>query len=232
MTSLASDAASVWTRFVQFAPRRIPRMIDRTVQKLRTRPVVDDVDFDAIHGTDTRQVIKVYKLDAVSPAYIHSHGYDACDIVRLRRDLLYLPISPRGYEFVDVGCGKGRALIFAAEMGFRKVTGVEISPMLAEVASKNLEICGIEGAILVEDAATFAIPEAPCVCYLYDPFGKSVMRQFVKNVEQRLKRSVADLWIIYRGPLHGRVLESSSALKTCDRSFDSAFYRRRAPPPR
>ena len=159
MISSDNDAVSVWARFVQFAPRRIPRIIDRTVQKLRTRPVVDDVDFDAIHGTDTRQVIKVYKLNAVSPSYIHSHGYDACDIVRLRRDLLYLPISRREYEFVDVGCGKGRALIFAAEMGFRKVTGVEISPMLAEVASKNLKICGIEGAILVEDAATFAIPD-------------------------------------------------------------------------
>jgi SAM-dependent methyltransferase len=187
-------------------------------------------DFDAEHGTDTREIIKVYKLDSVSSAYIHSHGYDACDIARLRRDLSFPAIAREKYEFIDIGCGKGRALIFAAEMGFGKVTGVEISPMLSEIAAKNLKICGIDGTIVTQDAGTFVIPENPCVCYLYDPFGKPVMKKFVANIENRLKRSAQDLWIIYRGPLYSRILESCPALEMFEQTFDTAFYRARMTP--
>src|ERR1700760_1085323 len=170
-----SSSPAVWVRFLEFAPRRIPRIISRTIKTLRTAPAKEDGDFDAVHGTDTREIIKIYKLDSVNSSYIYSHGYDACDIARLSRDLSFLPIEREKYEFIDIGCGKGRALIFAAEIGFGKVTGVELWPMLSEIAARNLEISGVKGTILTQDASTLVIPENPCVCYLYDPFEKPVM---------------------------------------------------------
>src|SRR5882724_11277495 len=44
------------------------------------------------------------------------------------------------YSFLDVGAGKGRALLLAAELPFRKVIGVELSEDLARVAQKNITI--------------------------------------------------------------------------------------------
>ena len=202
-------------------------MIGRTIQRIRTPPVKDDLDFDAVHGTDTREIIKVYKLDSVSPSYIYSHGYDACDIVRLRRDLSYPMIEREHYEFIDIGCGKGRALIFGAEMGFGKVTGVEISPMLSEIASRNLKVCGITGTVVTQDAGEFAIPDDPSVCYLNEPFGKRVMKNFAENVAKRVQRSGNDLWVVYRGPLYSEVLENCQGLKMFEETFDTAFYRSR-----
>lgn len=219
-----SSSPAVWLRFLEFAPRRIPRIINRTIKKLRTPPAEDD-DFDAVHGTDTREIIKIYKLDSVNSSYIYSHGYDACDIVRLSRDLSFVPITREKYEFIDIGCGKGRALIFAAEMGFGKVTGVELSPMLSEIAVKNLKIADVDGTIITQDAGTFMIPDNPCVCYLYDPFGKPIMKKFAANIENRLNRSAEDLWIIYRGPLYSSVLESCPGLEMLEQTFDTAFYR-------
>src|SRR5688572_18369938 len=46
-------------------------------------------------------------------------------------------IDPHQYDFIDFGSGKGRALVLAAEAGFRKAVGVEISPPLHEVAIRN-----------------------------------------------------------------------------------------------
>ncbi len=40
------------------------------------------------------------------------------------------------YDFLDLGCGKGRALIVAAEFPFRAITGVELSPALAAIARR------------------------------------------------------------------------------------------------
>jgi Histone methylation protein DOT1 len=39
--------------------------------------------------------------------------------------------------FVDIGCGKGRAVCCAARLGVRKVIGVEYSPELCRIAEAN-----------------------------------------------------------------------------------------------
>jgi predicted RNA methylase len=41
--------------------------------------------------------------------------------------------------FVDIGSGKGRALIIAAEYAFKRIIGVEYSPSLATICRRNLE---------------------------------------------------------------------------------------------
>ena len=41
--------------------------------------------------------------------------------------------------FVDLGCGKGRALYVAAEFGYRRVVGVEYVPVLAKLARTNAD---------------------------------------------------------------------------------------------
>src|SRR3954466_4607571 len=55
----------------------------------------------------------------------------------LPRALRYLGVSEQD-TFVDFGWGKGRVLQQAANRPFRRVIGVEISPVLAEIARTNL----------------------------------------------------------------------------------------------
>lgn len=40
--------------------------------------------------------------------------------------------------FVDLGAGKGRAMLLASELPFRRIVGVEFSPELCDVARRNL----------------------------------------------------------------------------------------------
>src|SRR5260370_23850643 len=42
------------------------------------------------------------------------------------------------YSFVDLGCGKGRAVMMASQFHFREVVGVELHAGLARIAEANL----------------------------------------------------------------------------------------------
>lgn len=172
--------------------------------------------------------MKVYKLDAVSRSYIHSHGYESYCPNRLADILASLPIRREQYEFIDIGCGKGRALIVAYEIGFRQVTGVEISPSLCEVAESNPLKCGVNGRVICQDAISFPLPTGPTVIYFYNPFGARIMKQLVKNIERRLQDSTKDLWIVYVSPSCRRILDRSKKLRL-DRTVAKGVVYRAAP---
>ena len=80
-----------------------------------------------------------------------------------------LPVEARNWLFVDLGCGKGRGLLLAKELGFGKIVGVEFSPSLAKIARRNVtrykQISVVQG-----DASKYIFPPEPIVIYMYNPF--------------------------------------------------------------
>jgi SAM-dependent methyltransferase len=111
----------------------------------------------------------------------------------LPRALHYLGVSDRD-TFVDFGCGKGRVVHQAARWPFRRVIGVEISPILAEVARTSLAArrhqhrCR-DVEIIVADAAEFRVPDDLTVAYFFRPFTNetldSVLRGIVDSIDRR-----------------------------------------------
>lgn len=136
-----------------------------------------DKEFDALHGTDT--------AGSVEPGDL---GIGNAESSRLA--IRYLPsplrvtswmldrigIDPREYSFVDLGCGKGRALLVAAQRPFRKIVGVEISADLAAIARRNIGRLGSspehDREITVEnvDVRQFVMPSGNLLIHMYHPF--------------------------------------------------------------
>jgi SAM-dependent methyltransferase len=92
----------------------------------------------------------------------------------LPRALYHLGVSDRD-TFIDFGCGKGGVVQQAARRPFRRVIGVEISPVLAEIARTNLAArrrqhrCrSVE--IVVSDVKEFSVPDDLTIGYLFHPF--------------------------------------------------------------
>lgn len=89
--------------------------------------------------------------------------------------------------FVDLGAGMGRAVLLASELGFNSVAGVELHPMLARIARKNVSLwraAGRERApmrIVEGDATEFALPVGPVLVFLFNPFGAAVLRRLLKG---------------------------------------------------
>lgn len=103
--------------------------------------------------------------------------------------------------FIDVGCGKGRVLMVAAELGFTQLIGVEYDRRLAAIARRNLQTMGIGASIVCQNAATFDYPPSrDAVVYMYDPFTADVMQRVIAN----MARHSARLHLIYTGPFTER----------------------------
>jgi SAM-dependent methyltransferase len=125
----------------------------------------------------------------------------------LPRELHYLGVSDRD-TFVDFGCGKGRVVHQAARWPFRRVIGVEISPVLAEIARVGLAArrhqhrCrNVE--IVVADAAEFRVPDDLTIGYLFHPFGGQTLDAVLRGIIESIDRRPRSVRLIYVYPLDG-----------------------------
>ncbi len=109
-------------------------------------------------------------------------------------------------HFVDLGCGKGRALCVAAAMGVSKLTGVELSKEFCESSKRNLEIIkqkfpSISYQIKHNDAFYFDIPDDADCIFMFNPFDDLIMSGVIENIEQSLAEYPRDITIIYFNPM-------------------------------
>jgi SAM-dependent methyltransferase len=115
--------------------------------------------------------------------------------------IAHLPIDPSQYTFIDLGSGKGRALILAFKNGFRRVVGVEFSAELCAVARRNLAATGVNAEVVYQSASDYLFPDEPTVIFLYNPFRPAVLVPV-------LKRLHPGTWIIYVNPEYASAVDS------------------------
>jgi SAM-dependent methyltransferase len=137
----------------------------------------------------------------------------------------------RDFTFLDLGSGKGRTLLMAADYPFRQILGVELLPFLNQIAGENLlqyksetqqcfaleSICG--------DATGFPLPIKPLVIYLFNPFPESGLRQMVANLEQSLREHPRMVYVLYHNPLLEHVLSESAAVRKVAGTHQYSIFR-------
>lgn len=106
--------------------------------------------------------------------------------------------------FLDIGAGMGRAVLLAAEMPFKEVAGVELNPTLARIARRNLAKWRAVGRvkagrvrIVGRDAVEFPLPVGPTVAFLFNPFGRSVMKRLLTKWQEILRAQPNTLDLMY-----------------------------------
>ena len=114
------------------------------------------------------------------------------------------PVAPiEEFAFLDLGAGMGRAILLASEYPFRKVVGVELNPILAGMARRNFATWRAAGRVCAPawivclDAASAPIPKGPCLVFLFNPFGASVMRRLLKRLSLTFRNRPRQLDILY-----------------------------------
>ena len=107
------------------------------------------------------------------------------------------------FTFIDVGAGMGRAMLLAADHPFRRVVGIELNPILARVTEHNLEIWQAAGRartsmqVICGDAVEAPFPKRPCVVFLFNPFGASVMKRLLKRLAAAFADRAGQLDLLY-----------------------------------
>lgn len=107
----------------------------------------------------------------------------------LRRWQKCRPRAPvEEFTFVDVGAGMGRAMLLASELPFKRIQGVELNPALAGFARRNAakwraaRRTSMQMRVTCGDAVEFQFPKGPCLVFLFNPFGASVMRRLLARI--------------------------------------------------
>jgi SAM-dependent methyltransferase len=112
---------------------------------------------------------------------------------------------------IDFGCGKGGVLISLSKYPFSKISGVEISPTLAETAKRNVEKLNIRNIdIVCCDAANFKNLDSYNFFYFFDPFPCIVMEAVLCNIAKSIIARPRKVILIYLNPFCYDLLESRS----------------------
>jgi len=133
---------------------------------------------------------------------------------------IYMPVSydiletvfeqvPAGanQHFLDIGCGKGRAMCVAAHKGFTSLTGIDFSKEFCAAAAANLSITrqkfpGLRYSVINNDAFYFEIPPDVDVIFMFNPFDEIIMDGVAENILESFEMQPRKITLIYANPLH------------------------------
>jgi SAM-dependent methyltransferase len=171
--------------------------------------------FDALHGVDTGGVVELWDLHVDNANRRFGVDYIGVDPEEFRSAMSALDIAYQEFVFVDLGSGKGRALLLAAEFPFRRIVGAEFAPELHRAAERNIaryardarSCCSFE--LYCIDAAEFPLPAEPLVIFLYNPFDRPVMQQVARNVRAAWRSSGQEVYVVYLNPFHRSAWEAA-----------------------
>jgi SAM-dependent methyltransferase len=192
-----------------------------------------DLDYDWEHGVDTTRSNVSFRTQLA--AALTAHPYFASEPWIFREMIERLPSNRGDLSFVDIGSGKGRALLLAAEHGFRRVIGLEFLPQLHRIAENNIARFAAasrgqaEIASLWVDARDFAFPLRGLVVYLYNPFPQDVFAVVLENLRRSFAAHPRPIWIAYRFPEFESLLEQSDWLEKVAGTGQWALYKAVAP---
>jgi SAM-dependent methyltransferase len=204
--------------------------LGRQVWRRVGEPEHHRTDFDLTYGTDTERIVSVGALDIAEESLAHSNRYEAVVPEAFHEIMERLPIAHQDFLFVDVGAGKGRALLLASFFPYKEIIGVDISAALTEVANRNVSIfrdhrqkCRAIRSLCI-DGGMYTPPEENAVLYLQNPFDETVMRPFIASVEASLRKVPRKLFVVYHRPLHRALWDESIAFSVVHSATRYVIY--------
>ena len=201
-----------------------------SVPQMRQRRFGDlDYDFDFRVNTTAGTVGWRDRLLGV----FHS-PYQATDPDLFREMMARLPDDLTSFVFIDIGSGKGRALLMASDYPFKKILGVELLPDLNRVALQNIrdyksatQQCGSIDSVCA-DARVFEFPPDPLVVYLFNPLPEDGLVALMHHLSESIVRNPREVWVLYHNPILERVLESLPTFQKVSGTAQYVLYRSKA----
>jgi SAM-dependent methyltransferase len=188
--------------------------------------------FDAQYGVATDGDFTA--PDVTSPNRAFASPYQPTHARVLRDVLRRLPIELPSTTFVDLGCGKGRALLMAAEHPFRRILGIDFSEVLCRDAEANvasfarrfparLRCPRVE--VACADVCDLAVPEGDVVFYLFNPFEPPVLERVLARIAAAARASPRRILIAYCHAKYGtEALEQQGCVKIDETSVLTPWW--------
>ena len=164
-----------------------------------------DVEYDWDHRVDTTSATVGWRTRLLG---IFHSPYQPTEPALFHEMLSSLSIPFAEFIFIDLGSGKGRTLLMAADYPFCRIIGVELMPDLHQIAETNLKSyshpnqkCFALESIRA-DARDFEFPAEPTVLYLFNPLPAARLAQVLENLKSSLNVHPRPVYVLYHNPEH------------------------------
>jgi len=179
----------------------------------RKRLRYGDIDYDWEHRVDTTGATVGWRTRVLG--LLHT-DYQPIEPELFREMIGRLQIDFSQYTFIDIGSGKGRALLLACELHSHRIIGIELLPELNEIARANVrkfaESHNVHTTVetFCGDATEFAFPPEPLVVFLFNPLPESELKHVIANLEDSLRQHPREAYVVYANPVWEEIITRNS----------------------
>jgi hypothetical protein len=164
-----------------------------------------DAGFDRKHNVQTSGKMPLNMMQIKSANLSDATWYEPVSTLAFKQLMKELKIDFEDYYFIDFGSGKGRALFLASDFPFKKIIGVEFSPVLHNACLSNIksyrsprqrcfELESVNG-----DVVDFVMPPIKSVYFFYSPFKASVFSKVIDNLRLSLAGHPRSVYLLFVG---------------------------------
>lgn len=176
---------------------------------------IDDLDVDAVTKSESNRCQSIYE-----------HLFDEA--------MSHVNIDHSAYTFVDIGSGKGKAMMLASLYPFRKIVGVEFSDELCRLSERNLRVFAHARQktrafeVHCLDARKYEAVAEPCVFFFFNPFRAPLMQSVVERIAASIDAHPRPVWIVYCNPEFAACIDAYPVFETVASGRRFRVWRTRA----
>lgn len=106
------------------------------------------------------------------------------------------------FDFVDIGCGKGRPVFVAESFGYDNLTGIDLDKELVDAANKNLKTYLLKRKksniqFIHVNALEYNYKNTATVYFLFNPFNEEVLKKVLTKI---ISSTTSETWFVYMNP--------------------------------
>ena len=157
----------------------------------RFRRFKEAILFDIINGINTSSRVEKKDLHQQDEYFESNNLYVVSHTSQVKlalNKLIKIDPDVLNFNFYDLGSGKGKVLILAHRIGFKKIFGVEISKEIHELCKLNLKKLKKNDIVLInKNALDLNILKDNSVFYFYNSFEKKILEIVLNNIYNTLR---------------------------------------------
>ncbi len=157
-------------------------------------------------GIQTLHIENLENLDTLNDDYENNHHYQGASyhVLSILFDEIKKYTSSK--SILDYGCGKGRVMIMATVRGYTEVYGIDLAKELCEISKKNIQIVqsrypNTHFSVIQADATVFSDIDQIDIFFFFNPFGRPILIEVIKQIKESNSRNHRNIFIIYVNPL-------------------------------
>lgn len=169
--------------------------------------LVQELKGERKYRLETTAAIHLNELKLKGNQLKHATEYMPVSYFTLEALMQRIPQDLKQGIFLDIGCGKGRAMCVAAAFGYKQVAGIDFAKQLIDAAEKNLEQTKkrhplTQYHLAWADVHGLHISEQVTTIFMFNPFDEFLVKQVIKKINSSLEKRPRRLLVLYCTPRH------------------------------